>query len=56
LDKHQKLETDFAKLQVTTHINDYTQLLSKFNEIEENNFKKFNYINELSQQIKGIDY
>lgn len=53
IDLHQKLETDFAKLQVTTQIDEYGQLLGKFREIEEDNFKKFNYVNELSQKIKG---
>lgn len=55
VEKHEKLETDFAKLQVTTQIENYAELLGKFREMEENNFSQFNYINELSHQIKGID-
>lgn len=30
-------------------------MLSKFRELEESNFAKFNFINELSSEIKGSD-
>ena len=53
--KHQRLKMDLMKLQVTTNIFDLPDLIKKFKFIEENNFKRFNYINELSNQIENLD-
>lgn len=36
-------------------MSNYGELLNKFKEIEEINFQKFNFINELSSEIKGSD-
>ena len=53
--KHQRLKMDLMKLQVTTNIFHLPELIKKFKFIEENNFKRFNYINELSNQIENLD-
>lgn len=55
LEKHRKLELDYAKIQATTKINTYDELMQAFIEIEEKNFKAFKFINELCNQIETLE-
>jgi hypothetical protein len=50
-----KLELDYAKIQATTKINTYDELMQAFIEIEEKNFKAFKFINELCNQIETLE-
>lgn len=50
-----KLELDYAKIQATTKIGTYDELMLAFIEIEEKNFKAFKFINELCNQIETIE-
>lgn len=52
LEKHRKLELDYAKIQATTKIATYDELMQVFIDIEEKNFKSFQFINELCNQIE----
>ena len=47
-----KLELDYAKIQATTKIGTYDELMKVFIDIEEKNFKAFQFINELCNQIE----
>ena len=50
------MELDYAKIQATTKINTYDELMQAFIEIEEKNFKAFKFINELCNQIETLEH
>ena len=53
IEQHKKLELDYAKIQAATNIRSFNDLIKNFIEIEENNFNKFKYVNDLSNQIEN---
>ncbi|EGR27781.1 hypothetical protein IMG5_189050, partial [Ichthyophthirius multifiliis] len=55
LDKIQKYEEDFAKIQAATKVTDFEKLVSIFIKNEEKNFQMFKYVNELSNEIEDLE-
>lgn len=52
MEKVQSYEEAFAKIQAATGISDIDQLVKQFIENEDQNFKMFNYLNELNGEIE----
>jgi len=52
MEKVQSYEEAFAKIQAATGISDIEQLVKQFIENEDQNFKMFNYLNELNGEIE----
>ena len=55
LDKIQKYEEDFAKIQAATKVTDFEKLVNEFIKNEEDNFKMFKYVNVLSNDIEDAE-
>ena len=55
MEKVQSYEEAFAKIQAATGISDIDQLVRLFIENEDQNFKMFNYLNELNMEIERGD-
>ncbi|EPZ36351.1 hypothetical protein O9G_004010 [Rozella allomycis CSF55] len=45
-------ESAFEKIQMVTGVKDFNELVSKFKEIEDQNFSLFNYVNEVNNQVE----
>merc|ERR1719261_1939220 len=52
MEKVQSYEEAFAKIQQATGISDIDELVRQFIENEDQNFKMFNYLNELNVEIE----
>ena len=52
MEKVQSYEEAFAKIQAATGISDIDELVKQFIENEDQNFKMFNYLNELNVEIE----
>lgn len=55
LEAHRKQEEDFRKLVSATGIDDVSQLIDCFIQMEEDNFKEFRYINEITFEIQDLE-
>jgi myosin heavy subunit len=53
IEKHKKLELDYAKIQAATNIRSFNELIKNFIEIEEKNFNMFKFVNDLSNEIEN---
>ena len=56
IEKHKKLELDYAKIQAATNIKSFNELIKNFIEIEEKNFNMFKYVNDLSNEIENLEH
>jgi len=55
-EKHNRLKMDYAKIEAATRIKDFKKLTETFAEHETNNFEKFKYVIELSNQIEFLEH
>ena len=53
MEKVQKYEEAFARIQQATGITDIDELVATFIEAEDDNFSLFNYVNELNNEVSG---
>ena len=54
MEKVQSYEEAFTQIQRATQISDIDALVRQFIENEDQNFKMFNYLNELNQEVRGL--
>jgi len=55
MEKVQSYEEAFAKIQKATKITDIDELVQTFINAEDNNFKLFNYVNDLANKIEKLE-
>jgi len=55
LEKVQKYEEAFARIQQATGITDIDELVATFIEAEDQNFSLFNYVNELNNEVEKLE-
>jgi len=55
LEKVQSYGEAFAKIQQATGITDIDELVTTFINAEDENFRLFNYVNELNQEIEKLE-
>jgi len=55
MEKVQSYEEAFAKIQAATGITDIDELVTTFINAEDENFRLFNYVNELNQEIEKLE-
>ena len=55
LEKVQKYEEAFARIQEATGITDMDELVATFIEVEDQNFSLFNYVNELNNEVEKLE-
>lgn len=55
-EKHYKLRLDYVKIEVTTNIKKFDELIDTFKKLEETNFEKFKYVIELSNEIEFVEH
>lgn len=53
---HYKLRMDYVKIELTTNIKKFDELIETFKKLEETNFEKFKYVMELSNEIEFVEH